>query len=358
MKFSNIILLSLLISTAASCSNQRRQNFTFDPHWEGLNNRNDKIACRTTSQDFGYSPGTNHAGGAPGELGGAVQTAADPAYYAMRLPKPLTFNDQPDSLPTMPNSPTIFLPCFQPFPQIRDLQQTDPRATFLAEARTRGPLPLRKDYNTMASPAQIKANKANAKLSTGPRTAEGKARSSRNGTSHGLSAAEVIVFPGEERAFTGLGDSLAQDLRPVGAHQREVFDQLIYHAWNRRRVRSLIANMARSLGFDPAASPFADPRVTPEIAAEYERLSRYLRHHNAGYNRCVRDLRIAQTELAARLIVSPKTAAAIPPLATFSELTKQTQNERSPGEVLIGLTTLCTQLGMDSTAFAPQQALK
>ena len=96
----------------------------------------------------------------------------------------------------------------------------------------------------MASPAQIKANTANAKLSTGPRTAEGKARSSRNGTSHGLSAADVIVFPGEEQAFADLQSGLAQDLRPVGAHQREVFDQLVYHAWNRRRVRDLIANMA------------------------------------------------------------------------------------------------------------------
>jgi hypothetical protein len=210
----------------------------------------------------------------------------------------------------------------------------------------------------MASPAQVKANRANSKLSTGPRTPEGRARSSRNGTSHGLSAADVIVFPGEEQAFADLRTALLQDLRPVGAHQLEVFDQLVYHAWNRRRVRGLIANMARSLGFDPAASPLADPRVTTEISAEYERLNRYLRHHNFGYNRCIRDLRIAQTELAARLIVSTATAAAIPPLATTSELTNRTQIERHPGETLLGLTDICTRLGIDSTAFAPQEAPK
>ena len=210
----------------------------------------------------------------------------------------------------------------------------------------------------MASPAQVKANRANSKLSRGPRTAEGKARSSRNGTSHGLSATDVVVFPGEEQAFADLRTSLIQDLRPVGAHQLEVFDQLVYHAWNRRRVRGLIANMARSLGFDPAASPFAEPRVTPEISAEYERLNRYLRHHNFGYNRCIRDLRIAQTELAARLIVSPATAAAIPPLATTSELTNRTQNPDNPHEIWLGLTDICIRLGMDSAAFAPQEALK
>jgi hypothetical protein len=210
----------------------------------------------------------------------------------------------------------------------------------------------------MASPAQIKANKANAKLSRGPRTPEGKARSSRNGISHGLSAADLIVFPGEEQTFADLRTSLIQDLRPVGAHQLEVFDQLVYHAWNRRRVRGLIANMARSLGFDPAASPFADPRVTSEISTEYERLNRYLRHHNFGYNRCIRDLRIAQTELAARLAVSPATAAAIPPLAITSELTNRTQIERHPGETLLGLTDICTRLGIDSSAFAPKETLK
>ena len=210
----------------------------------------------------------------------------------------------------------------------------------------------------MASPAQIKANKANSKLSTGPRTAEGKARSSRNGASHGLSAADLIVFPGEEQAFADLRTGLLQDLRPAGAHQLEVFDQLVYHAWNRRRVRGLISALARSLGFDPAASPLADPRVTPQISAEYERLNRYHCHHNAGYNRCIRDLRIAQTELTLRLAVSRNTAASIPPLATVSELTNQTQNERYPGEILMGLTTLCTQLGIDSTAFGPREVLK
>ena len=210
----------------------------------------------------------------------------------------------------------------------------------------------------MSSPAQIKANRANAKRSSGPRTSEGKARSSRNGTSHGLSAAGAVIFPGEEEAFAGLREGLRQDLRPVGAHQLELFEQLVYHALNRRRVSGLIAAMARSLGFDPAASAFADPRVTPEISADYERLNRYLGRHTAGYNRCARDLRIAQTELAVRLSVSPATAASIPPMATVSAVTKQTQNRDCPDRVLLALTDICTRLGMDSAAFRPQNSIK
>ena len=206
----------------------------------------------------------------------------------------------------------------------------------------------------MASPSQTAANQANAKLSTGPRTTAGKACSARNATSHGLTAADVIVFPGEEQAFTDLRDGLAQDLRPAGAHQLQVFDQLVYHAWNRRRVRALIAGMVRELGFDPAASLLVDPRVTPDISKEYERLNRYLRHHNSGYNRCIRDLRIAQTELAARLAVSPATARALPPLALISELTKRTEKRVTPQQLLLGLTDICAHLGLDRAPVSAQ----
>jgi hypothetical protein len=210
----------------------------------------------------------------------------------------------------------------------------------------------------MASPAQIKANKANAQRSRGPRTPEGKTRSARNATSHGLSAADVIVFPGEEQAFTDLRDSLAKDLRPAGVHQREIFDQLVYHAWNRRRVRALISSFALKLGFDPAGSPLVDPRVTPEVTKEYDRLNRYLRHHAAGYYRCIRELRIAQTELATRLCVSVPTAEAIPPLALLSELTNRTENAARPIETLLDLTQTCTRLGLDLASVTAQIAIK
>src|SRR5262245_18890394 len=104
--------------------------------------------------------------------------------------------------PIITNDPTIFLPSLQQLPQTL----TCPHASFALPCRQERISPF------MASPAQVKANKANSKLSTGPRTAEGKARSSRNGTSHGLSAADVIVFPGEEQAFADLHTSLIQDL--------------------------------------------------------------------------------------------------------------------------------------------------
>lgn len=57
--------------------------FDRDPEWLGVNNRiaqqRDPVQVR---QDFGYSPDTNHAGGAsPGEIGGFVTPAGSAAYY-------------------------------------------------------------------------------------------------------------------------------------------------------------------------------------------------------------------------------------------------------------------------------------
>ena len=49
----------------------------------------------------------------------------------------------------------------------------------------------------MASEKQVKANRENAKRSTGPRTPEGKAVARFNGLRHGL-CSKVPVLPGED----------------------------------------------------------------------------------------------------------------------------------------------------------------
>ena len=50
------------------------------------------------------------------------------------------------------------------------------------------------------SPKQVEANRANAQKSTGPRTAEGKQRSRRNGLRHGM-ACEVVVPEEDQQAY-------------------------------------------------------------------------------------------------------------------------------------------------------------
>ncbi len=64
---------------------ERVQRFDTDPHWEALHNRAADPKPRTIRQDFGYSK-TNHAGGEAGEIGGFLSPAAEPAYYAKKIP--------------------------------------------------------------------------------------------------------------------------------------------------------------------------------------------------------------------------------------------------------------------------------
>jgi hypothetical protein len=53
----------------------------------------------------------------------------------------------------------------------------------------------------MISQAHQTANAANARLSTGPRTAEGKARSSQNVRTHGLTATELVIAAEDREEF-------------------------------------------------------------------------------------------------------------------------------------------------------------
>jgi hypothetical protein len=68
-----------------SPADDRVERFDRDPGWDGHNNRATKPELRAIRQDFGYSR-TAHSGGEPGEIGGFLSPAAEPAYYAKAIP--------------------------------------------------------------------------------------------------------------------------------------------------------------------------------------------------------------------------------------------------------------------------------
>ena len=89
----------------------------------------------------------------------------------------------------------------------------------------------------MSTAAQITANQANAQHSTGPRSDEGKLRSSRNATRHGLSGKDLVILPGEEDEFAQLLENLSTELLPEGQLEEVLFQQILHGAWNLRRCR-------------------------------------------------------------------------------------------------------------------------
>jgi hypothetical protein len=90
-----LFLGAMTISPGSSWAALRHERFDREPaDWEGTNFRNHHFPPRTVTQDFGYSPGTRHAGGqASGEVGGRIQPAGETAYYGWRLPRPLSLDD-------------------------------------------------------------------------------------------------------------------------------------------------------------------------------------------------------------------------------------------------------------------------
>lgn len=88
----------------------------------------------------------------------------------------------------------------------------------------------------MTSPAQIAANRRNARKSTGPRTVNGKVKSRMNALRHGLTA-ESCVLPGEScEAFDHLRARLVAEFRPVRVLDEILVDRLAGLVWRLRRV--------------------------------------------------------------------------------------------------------------------------
>ena len=96
----------------------------------------------------------------------------------------------------------------------------------------------------MASRKQIRANRRNARKSTGPRSEAGKAASSANALSHGLTAARTVVLPEEEpEAFERLRQGVVADLAPAGALQQALAQRIAGLLWRLDRVARLEAEL-------------------------------------------------------------------------------------------------------------------
>ncbi len=90
------------------------------------------------------------------------------------------------------------------------------------------------------SPEQVAANRANARKSTGPRTAAGKAVSRSNALKYGLLSREVVIRHGRLREsaaeFGTFRTEFDETLRPVGALETLLVERIVTIAWRLRRA--------------------------------------------------------------------------------------------------------------------------
>src|SRR4051794_2843630 len=89
-----------------------------------------------------------------------------------------------------------------------------------------------------SSARRLRANRNNARRSSGPGTAAGKRRSSQNATSHGVFCRD-LVLPGESRQeFDAFRNAFLLRLSPQDVLELLIVDRIVAASWKLRRLQA------------------------------------------------------------------------------------------------------------------------
>ncbi len=153
----------------------------------------------------------------------------------------------------------------------------------------------------MSTAAQQRANKENAKHSTGPRTAEGKQRSAQNAIKHGLCALDPLI-PGEDPdAFQQHFCEIELDLKPASAIESNLVDQIADISWRLKRLSRIEAAVITAFYDATAEHPRNQGNDTDQLLGKalahhnrldaLNRLSRYEAQLSRRYHRAIKEFR-------------------------------------------------------------------
>jgi hypothetical protein len=123
--------------------------------------------------------------------------------------------------------------------------------------------------------AQLAACIENAKLSSGPRTQEGKKRASLNAHRHGLTGQIVIHTPEDAQAFKKHCDGIREALAPVGALEIDLAQAIAEDRWRLNRARAL-ENSIFALG--QGEHRLEDSGHHPEVDAAFAQGRTWMAH--------------------------------------------------------------------------------
>ena len=184
----------------------------------------------------------------------------------------------------------------------------------------------------MTSERKQRSNRVNARLSTGPKTAKGKARASKNARRHGLNlpvlrdpflAKQVETMAWRIAGEAGGGELLAR-ARAIAEAQIDIQRIRLYRL---RRMQEALAGRPRGSG-----KPWDDddlPVGLSEIAAAWAELKRIRRDHR---------------RLRAHMRALVKGSAAAPPASATSPERAGGRPAAHPAEVLANLIPLVSAL--------------
>lgn len=134
-----------------------------------------------------------------------------------------------------------------------------------------------------ASENQIAANQANAQLSTGPVTTEGKSRVSKNALKTGLTGHTVLLPTDDAEQYAQLINSIRSEYNPKGDAETRLVQSIADTTWRLQRVPGLEAGIF-AVGTAKLADRHSDVKdeaqrrsmIECEVLLTYERQLRNL----------------------------------------------------------------------------------
>ena len=149
------------------------------------------------------------------------------------------------------------------------------------------------------SEKQLEANRRNAQCSTGPRTAEGKARSSLNNLRHGLTG-QITVLPEEDReAHDAFCNRLIAGFQPETAIEEQLAHFIAEDTWRLNRVAAIENNifaLGRNRHHGEVRHALDDAQSFLDHARELNLLSLYEQRIHRNMQRNLNQLRELQKE--------------------------------------------------------------
>ena len=88
----------------------------------------------------------------------------------------------------------------------------------------------------MLSKKKFDANRANAKHSTGPKTKNGKLKSSKNAIKHGIYATKTFLWGEDKKLYAAIRLEQNTRFQPKSYVERALVDQLVAELWRLKRI--------------------------------------------------------------------------------------------------------------------------
>ena len=139
------------------------------------------------------------------------------------------------------------------------------------------------------SPAQLAANRANAQLSTGPRSAAGLEKSSKNAVKTALTGRTVLLPSDDVQEYAAFIEGFQHDLKPIGTAESELVQIIADCHWRLRRIQTLEYALYAH-GHEQFADTFQD-------SPQEERYSKILLQTHLTYEKQLRNFHIQEARL-------------------------------------------------------------